>query len=433
MIVNHFNTFPYGGAATAALRLHDEMLSQGVASRFWFDKDERGVNRQAVSQIKWRENRGDSNLLQRQWEKRRVRKICNLHDTHLAARDQSLELFSLPELTARTALETESFEQQIVHLHWLAFLADLPSFFRSIPESSPIVWTLHDMNPLTGGCHYSSGCEQFRSECGSCPQVVQPGSNDVSRHGFKIKQRAYRNRKLNIVTPSRWLMDLAKASPLFPTSTRFHHIRLGFDLNQLYPMSKQVIRDELGLEREKVVIGFGAESITNRRKGFDLLLKALARLPDKSNLQCAVFGSGEVPKVGFELPELREFGFVDNPNWMTKFYSACDVVVVPSREDNQPQVGLEAMACGTPVVGFDAGGIGEYVVSGETGRLAKREDASDLADQISCLVSDSNTRSTMATNCRAIMERDFDIAQQASKYCSLYEQLLSHEPQYATA
>lgn len=403
------------------------MLNQDVKSRFWFDRNDREITGEAVAPIDWQEdsNSNSGNLFQRQWKRRRARKICKLYDTHLATRDRDLEVFSMPDSVDEKSLSSTSFENQIVHLHWIAFLADLPSFFRSIPDSSPIVWTLHDMNPLTGGCHYSTGCQQFQTGCGHCPQLIQPGSNDVSRHSFKVKQRSYRNRELNVVTPSRWLLELAKSSSIFPTSTRFHHIRLGFDLKQLVPLSKPQARAEFGFDSSKLVIGFGAESIANRRKGFDLLLQALAKLPDKSNLQCAVFGSGQIPDTQYELPEFRELGFINDPKVMTQFYSACDLVVVPSREDNQPQVGLEAMACGTPVVGFDAGGIGEYIEPGKTGWLAKPEDSSDLATQINRLTTATvDTRMAMASSCRKLMEKEFDIIAQSAKYRSLYQQLL---------
>ena len=120
------------------------------------------------------------------------------------------------------------------------------------------------------------------------------------------------------------------------------------------------------------MIGFGAELIANHRKGLDLLFPALARL--KSNnieAEGLIFGGGELETHELDLPKMHSLGFLNDPEKIRQFYSACDLVVVPSREDNQPQVGLEAMACGTPVVGFDIGGISEYVKPGITGWLAK--------------------------------------------------------------
>ncbi len=425
MQVNHFNTFPYGGAAAAALRLHHEMQNQRIESRFWYSINDRDVDCDGTTRpIQFRES-SQPNFFQRQLEKRRNRKICRLYDSHLANRDKQQEVFSMAEQTAVTRLSSAEFERQIVHLHWVAFMADLPSFFRSIPRSSPIVWTLHDMNPLTGGCHYSSGCEQFKSGCGSCPQVVLPNSNDASAQGFRAKQKAFSSRSMNIVSPSLWLKRLAESSPIFPRSTRFHHIRLGFDLNQLRPIPKPAARKQLGLPEDKTLIGFGAESLGNHRKGFDLLIDALSGMPDQKDVQCVVFGAADDwSDSDSQIPSCHQMGYVNDVERMTQIYSACDFVVVPSREDNQPQVGLEAMACGTPVIGFNCGGISEYITHGTTGFLAEPEDSKALAFQISEMVSAGSLRDEMGRRCRQRMEQDFNIVNQSQKYLALYSELL---------
>ena len=428
MIVNHFNTFPYGGAANAALRLHHQMRCQEFDSRFWYAKTERVVPDDAsIRQIDFRP-RVQPNLFQRQLEKRRNRKICRLFDTHLAARDSQLEVFSMADQLEATRLQTSDFEKQIMHLHWIAFMGDYHSLIASIPRSSPIVWTLHDMNPLTGGCHYSSGCERFRSGCGSCPQVVNPMSNDVSAHGFHSKKRTLSSRQLDIVSPSLWLKRLAEASPMFPRSTRFHHIRLGFDLDQFRPLPTLAARQQLGLPENKVLVGFGAESTGNRRKGLDLLQSALSVLSDQRDLECIVFGSANgAEEANHNLPRCHQIGYVSEPERMAKIYSACDFVVVPSREDNQPQVGLEAMACGTPVIGFDVGGIAEYITAGVTGLLAAPENARDLASQIKKMLAAEALRTEMGQSCRKRMEADFDIVKQSQKYVSLYRELSHYD------
>lgn len=426
MIVNHFNTFPYGGAATAALRLHAEYLNRGLDSRFLYCKRDREPDSTApVSRIQWSTRRRLSDPFQQLFEKRRVRRIYRMFDQHLAQRDPHLELFSMAEGVERNRLTSHNFEDGIVHLHWIAFMSDFQSLLGSIPNQTPIVWTLHDMNPFTGGCHYSDGCQRFESGCGNCPQILQPGIDDLSNHSFNVKARALRLKNLTIVSPSRWMLDLARSSQMFPRSTRFHHIRLGFDLRKLYPQDQLTARRRLGIDPAVPLIGFGAETVANPRKGVDLLLPALAELKNRRMFEVAVFGAGKFDEAGFELPRIHELGYVSELDVMRAFYSACDVVVVPSREDNQPQVGLEAMACGTPVVAFDVGGIGEYVNPGVTGWLARPESSRDLAVQIEKLIGDREMRLNMSERARQLIVREFEITKQADSYIQLYSSLLS--------
>ena len=427
MVVNHFNTFPYGGAAIAAKRLHRQLNAVGVESRFLYHINDRDgdVGDLEESSGYLRSSSPLRNAIGRFFEKRRVKKIRADFDRYLSDRNSDLELFSMAELVEKSELNPRQFENQIVHLHWLAFAVDYPSFFSSIADSTPVVWSLHDMAPMTGGCHYSNGCEKFKTSCGQCPQLNSDLRNDLSRKGFRIKKRSLAPTNLTVVTPSRWMLELAMQSPVFPISTRFEHIQLGFDLSAYRPINKRQAREALSASRDRTVIGFGAESIANHRKGFDLLLDALARLDCKDQVECFVFGSGELGADANDLPPIRNFGVIVDEDQMANFYSSCDVVIVPSREDNQPQVGLEAMACGTPVVGFDVGGIGEYVRPGKTGLLADAENAADMSRQIGTLVGDADLRKAMSVRCREMMESEFDIVKQAEKYAQLYRELLA--------
>ena len=174
MIVNHFNTFPYGGAAAAAKRLHREYLRQTIDSRFLYHICDREPPRDDSFQqlsFETEELSGWTSTFKKMAEKRRKKNVCRLFDEHVAPRDANLEVFSMPQLLNQTRLDWSRWKADVIHLHWIAFFADYPSFFNSIPDDIPIVWTLHDMNPLTGGCHYSGGCTRFINGCGSCPQL----------------------------------------------------------------------------------------------------------------------------------------------------------------------------------------------------------------------------------------------------------------------
>ncbi len=427
MKVSHFNTFPYGGAATAATRLHSQLRQLGIESEFCFHRNERQVvtdstfRRIEFAPPQFGPLRGP---LKRRQHRRRQKEIYRQFNEHLATRPPEVETFSMADLPNPTGLDWAQFNSDIVHLHWISFFADYSSFFQSIPRHVPVVWTLHDMNSFTGGCHYSNGCEQFRFGCGDCPQVIRPGHQDVSRHGFDSKKKALAGRDVHVVSPSEWLLELARKSDIWPERTTFRMNRLGFDLQQFQPLPKQTARETLGINSQAVLIGFGAEDLQNRRKGMQHLLSALRRLSANSShtnpVECLVFGSGEIAETE-GLPRIHQMGYLDSETLQTNFYSAADFVVVPSREDNQPQVGLEAMACGTPVIGFETGGIPEYVREGETGLLARLGDENHLADRIGFLAADRNERIRMGKKARIMMEQKFELQTQTQSYVELYE------------
>ncbi len=429
MRVSHFNTFPYGGAATAAKRMHRQLLDVGVDSEFCFHRNDKGVETDSTyKQINFDEPKFGvlTGSVQRRLHKRRQKKIYQLHNDHLALRPPGVETFSMAELPNPTKLNWSNINSDVVHLHWVSFFADYPSFFSSIPTSVPLVWTLHDMNPFTGGCHYSNQCTQFRWGCGDCHQVVNSSLNDVSRSTFSTKQDSLKHRDIHVVTPSQWLSDLAQQSKIWPTETNFEVIRLGFDLDQFHPIPKMEAREQLGIDTDAVLIGFGAEDLKSERKGIRHLLNALriietqSEIKTESKIECLLFGSGKIVDTA-GLPKLHQLGYVDSPAMQALIYSAADIVIVPSREDNQPQVGLEAMACETPVIGFDAGGIPEYVRDGKTGFVAELGNEVHLAERISHLADNRDLQILMGQAGRLMMEDEFEVGCQTQKYLELYQ------------
>ncbi len=428
--VSHFNTFPYGGAATAALRTHAELLQQNVDSRYYWFRDQRnGTHGPAVERVELTppEKTFLQALLGKKKQRAQQKVIYRLFDTHLQNRESTLETFSMARLPTPGALPAGATNVDVVHMHWISFFADYPSFFGSIPSHVPIVWSLHDMNPFTGGCHYSGGCERFKTGCGNCPQVIAPGPRDVSVDSINAKRDALANREVHVTAPSQWLLDLAKESPVWPESTTFTQINYGFDLEKFYPVDRRQARLELGIDSDAVLVGFGAEDLNNKRKGFQHLLTALGNLKTDRNVECLVFGSGETPDDP-KLPRFHHLGFIDSPDRQRLAYSAADLVVVPSREDNQPQVGLEAMACGVPVIAFDAGGIPEYVRDGETGCIVTLGDEQLLAKKISGLCDLESFRVRMGKSALAMVRNEFEKVKQTQIYHDLYRSIASKRP-----
>ena len=329
----------------------------------------------------------------------------------------------MAELPDSTVLDWASIDADIVNLHWVSFFADFPSFFKSIPSHIPIVWTLHDTHAFTGGCHYTGGCMRFSDGCGDCPQIRSPNPQDVSLASLLTKRKAYRNKNIQVVAPCAWMRDLAKRSSVWPRDTKFTKIEYGLQLEKFKPVDQKVARAALGLAPNKKLIAFGAMEIDNPRKGFQYLLTALEKVKASgADCECLVFGSGQIEQTA-GLPKLNSLGFIDSAERLCQAYSAADVVVVPSIEDNQPQVGLEAMACGTPVIAFDACGLPEYVINGKTGWLCPIADADALAEKIIASL-DGSARNLGAAAAKQIRTR-FDIGQQTQKWLQLYRNCLN--------
>jgi len=438
MKVSHFSTFPYGGAAAAALRTHRQLRRLNVDSRFYYHRNDRLApvddTGEKIQKIGFASPK--QGIFQRftsgKKTKQRNREIYRLYGHHIADRDSQSETFSMARLPGVSHLSPESVNVDVVHLHWLAFFADYESFFGSIERHVPIVWTLHDMNAFTGGCHYATGCEKFKSGCGGCPQIVNPSPNDVSADSFQAKRSALAGRRIHVTAPSQWMIDLAKHSSVWPEETTFEKIHLGFDLSQFFPVVKSEARKQLGIESDAVLIGFGADDLASHRKGFHHLLNSLAQMKSKAAVECLVFGAGEIPSSDL-LPKFHPQGFVDSVDRQRLIYSAADLVIVPSREDNQPQVGLEAMACGTPVVSFDAGGIPEYVRQGKTGCVVPLGDEGKLAESISNLADLKSLRQRLGDSALEMVKAEFELAKQTQAYQRTYEKLCSSIAQRSAA
>lgn len=429
MVVDHFNTSVGGGAGIAAGRLHASLCHLGVTSRFHhlktasrFSKDESyHVAHWTVGTQPMR--RAAAQLVaacRKPLQKRTLRRA-------LRGRSVDCELFTDPRRTARTPCAPEFLGSDLFHLHWVANLIDYPSFFLSLPDEFPIVWTLHDVNPFTGGCHYTRSCNAFTTGCHSCPQLGTPSLSDWSHRFYEIKSNAVCGKNLHVVAPSHWMEREASRSRMFETAKSFQTIHNGVDTDLFMPCDKATAKRRLRLPTELPVVAFGAESLASRRKGFDQLLQALPLIASGQSFTAIAFGEQhDVPQ---ELAsfEIRMLGFVKNEAELAKIYAAADVFVLPSLEENLAQTGIEALACGTPVVAFETGGNSDFVKSYQTGLSARIGDPSDLARQITWLLDHPDQMRRMGEQARRFAEREFNSNSQAEKYLAFYRSIVKDD------
>lgn len=358
-----------GGAGIAAYRTHRALLEAGIRSEM----------------LVWRKTTADpsvhrlaTRLNLRQRVKRRIAMHGQMLQLRHLPRQADSAYWSLNQFSYPIADAINQFAADIVHLHWIgANFLPIQQFARI---EAPIVWTLHDMWAFTGGCHYAGDCRHYTESCGDCPQLSHPGRDDISARVSKQKRKAWARVPLTVVCPSRWLADCARQSAVL-RDKRVEVIANPIDTGAFKPLERREARHAFNLPLDKKLVLFGAaDGTADPRKGFVYLREALSAFAEGDGLELVIFGAGDTDKGGsidLDVPLHRIGALRDNVS-LNLLYSACDVFVLPSLQDNLPNTLLEALACGTPCVAFDTGGIGDLLQHQENGYLAHLADAADL-------------------------------------------------------
>ena len=418
MRILHLNTTDNdGGAARAVYRLHKGLRMRSVSS-VMFVRD-KFTNDPKV--FKYKKPSGVGKMLL-QMRQQTIRKEMQ---SYSISRPKNLEVFSDDRSPLRLDFTNQLPEADIYHLHWTSGFVDLPSFFKNVKK--PIVWTLHDMFPFTGGCHYNSGCEKYLSFCERCPQLGSLSVRDLAHKIWDRKKRyisEFSNRII-IRADSNWLSGEAKRSGLFK-GLDIDTIHYGIETDEFKVRDKLACRKALDIPENYRIIAFGAPGIENPRKGLVQLVEALKKLSAiRPNLFLITFGSGNLSSV-MNIPMLH-MGNVSNNDILSVIYNCADVFVIPSLQEAFGQTALEAMSCGIPVAGFNTGGIPDMVENGITGFLADTGDVSGLANSIDRILALNDLEYlNMSRNCRAKVIDNFTLVQQADKYLDVYKNLMGN-------
>jgi len=407
-----------GGAARAAMRIHRSLRGIGVDSAMRVAV--RHAGDEAVVPVPI--DRGLA-ARARRWLLRR--RMAADWKPYASSRPPGFDRFSDDRAELGLDLSRRLPPADVVHLHWVADFVDYGSFFPRLDPRTPLVWTLHDMAPLTGGCHYDAECNRFTLGCGACPQLGSSRIDDLSRAIWGRKREALdrvETDRMHLVAGSRWLQELASTAPLlgrFPSSV----FPYGIDTDTFAPGDRVAARARLAIEPGERVVLFVADSVENRRKGFGCLLDALELLPSDSAVRLVSIGGGAPPGLGTR-PRLH-LGRIDDDRTLAEVYRAADLFVIPSLQEAYGQTALEAIACGTPAIGFDGGGMRELIRPGETGALVSTGDTAGLATAIETLLADAPRLAEMRARCREIAVRDHSLAGEARHYLAIYEELLA--------
>ncbi|MCF0073423.1 glycosyltransferase family 4 protein [Dyadobacter sp. CY261] len=412
MILQLSNFHWEGGAGVAAARLHQALLNAGVDSHLMVSEISRpGPQTTALADSSWKSKRAWGNFV--------LERLSFLpHE-----KDKSVR-FAFSPAAAGADISHHPLVQQasIIHLHWINFgFLSLKSLEKLIELGKPIVWTLHDMWTFTGGCHYNRGCERYLSHCCYCPYLKKPGEYDIAFAQFEKKQSIYSNARLTLVSPSRWLNNLVQQAALtrgMPSMT----IPNCIDTDFFKPGDRTAARNALGLPVDKKLILFAGANTQDPRKGFAYFQEAIQN-PALSESEVMILGKGDLSDF-MDMPVKVHFlGKISDPAQMVQAYNAADMLIAPSLEDNLPNTIMEAMACGTPVAGFETGGIPEMIGHLETGYIAAAKSASSLSEGIQWVLN-HNANGDISRNAREKVLQCYSQETVARQYSQLYESLL---------
>ena len=408
-----------GGAAKAMIRLNDgllnlnlnsQIISNSTISKVEIKKDFRN---KLINKIKHAIFKNTSVL--EEWE------LEVFNNQIINSRPEGLEMTSLP-LSSYDITQSKYYRMcDVVHLHWVADFLDWPTFFAK--NRKPVVWTLHDKNPFSGIEHYDNG---FSGIDKNGDLKIREKSNheiELSEKWLNLKREVLKKRKCEIyvVSPSAWLLNESLNSELF---SELSHTMIpnGLDETIFINHNKAESRRFFNMPDDQLVLLFVADNITNRRKGIDYLLKAIENLKNEAKLMVYSIGNSNENN---DKGGICGLGRIEDEATMAKAYSAADVFVIPSLEDNLPNTMLESLMCGTPVIGFPVGGIAETIEDGVNGYLCEEISVNALEKAINKYINNKNLFNPEQIALDARKEFSGDI--QARAYWDLYKNILNNK------
>lgn len=407
--VNHSDIS--GGAARAAYRIHQSLLSVDATSQMLVSR----------ALTKHPTIIGPSNRLTLLYDQ-----ICGRIGSHVTKMLYTENpIIHSPAITPSFLLnKINKSDADIIHLHWICgeylSIADIGNITK------PVVWTLQDMWAFCGAEHYTDDC-RWKEGYNKKNRPLYERGFDLNQWTWKRKLKHWQ-KSMQIVTPCKWLTETAQNSVImnhWPVDV----IPNTLNINIWKPIEKKHAKKQFNLpENKNKVIAFGAlGGQQDVRKGFDLLREALKVLRQtENNYEIIIFGQ-DTPENPEELGfPIHYTGHLNADSDLCNLYSAADVMIVPSRQEAFGQTASEAHACGTPVVAFNATGLMDIVDHKQTGFLAKPFDPASLAEGIKWVL-DNNENEELSKNARkkAVSLWSYEVV--AEQYKAIYEKVLKNE------
>lgn len=327
--------------------------------------------------------------------------------------------------TFRIKNRTDVTNSNIIQLHNLHGGYFNPLALPELTKIKPTVYTLHDMWAFTGHCAHSFDCNKWQTGCGGCPYLkVYPALwYDITHKLWEIKKDIYKKSNFVIVVPTKWMKNKVEKSIL--SDKKIYLIYNGIDTKIFHPMDKIDVRKKLNLPLDKTILMFSAhKGIKNFWHGGDYLLKALEQIDDKNILFLNVGYPENLDKRIKKSIEWVSIPHVNSETTMAEYYAASDLFVYPSIADSSSLVVVESMACGTPVIAFETGGIPELMTNMRTGYIARYKDVDDFVKGINLFLNDVDLRVKAGLSSRKDVEKHFGLDKMVTLYDELYHALV---------
>ncbi|WP_183564634.1 glycosyltransferase [Mucilaginibacter sp. SP1R1] len=417
--VVHLNTYDgNGGAGRACMRLNRALLSQNIDSK-------------VIVHYKFGKNPQvgtfNSNPVQRAYTAAAIILERILAKRYL--KPLSRTPFSFAWFGRSVIHHPDVKNADVIHLHWVNHGFLNPDHIAEIAKlNKPIVWTFHDSNAFTGGCHVRYACDHYMRQCGNCPLLIRASDHDISHKIWKQKHHAYQVLDFAITAPSSWMQKSVRQSSLLQGRV-IHQIPNTLETDIFKPVDKKLAKEQAGLPVDKFIFLSGfMPSRKDLHKGTQYLLESMELLKQRlgakaDQIELVVFGNRgteDVPDFPFQTSFL---GTINNDEQLARYYAAADAFLIPSLEDNLPYTVMESLACGTPVIAFTTGGIPDMVQHEYNGYLATYRSAESFTDGMEWVIKHPG-REQLQEQARQTILDTFSETVIAQKHIDVYEHLL---------
>jgi glycosyltransferase involved in cell wall biosynthesis len=400
LVVNHVTFSTSGGAGVVASRLQELQVKNSVDSRILHVTDR---NIQAL--------KFSNPLLV----------LRALIDFFLVRKDRKNSLFTLLRTkgSSRILRELRSC-QALVHLHWTPGAVSTTDVEKLLSDGRMVVWTIHDMWPITAGCHHARDCGEFINHCSGCPQVRKYWQNRVSNEMIR-KQNVFKFRtSLVLVAPSQWLASQINKSNIAKGS-QVCVIPNPIDTDTFRQLPKFDSKKSLGIPNQSLVVGCVAADLSDPMKNVQSVIDGVRELKSSNahlSITLLLVGGGKV-----FAPDLTvvSVGNVTVQSEMAHLYSAMDVLVSLSLAESFSLVVAEASSCGVPVICLNSGGMPEIVENGKTGIVINH--ANELNGALERILNNSELLCSMSAEGRKLALREFDQDLVAQRYMDVYRKV----------
>lgn len=421
MKILHFNTYDAGGAARAVYRFHVTLKEAGHDSKILVFK-KRSIEDPDIIPFQlsfFQQLRHYTNELRRRIARRNIKKEYNFFNVD--------ERIGFP---TNYFTENLPFKPDIICVHWVSGFMHAKNIHElSKITGAPVVWRFNDLNAFTGGCHYSSGCTNYRTGCGNCPALPHPSPKDRSWQNVQAKIKWLGKTNVCFVSSTTEIDEQLTSSAVAKVcKTRL--IMLSCQSKNFKPVNKKNAAIDLGLPSDRKIIFFGANDLSDPRKGFKELLQSLELLKSKLTKEeqqkiLLVYASkAATMEVTWPFDHIQ-LPFLNGEDQLAKAYQAATVFVSPSIEDAGPMMLLESILCGTPAIAYSVGLAKDAILNNVTGFIVPPVDVDKFADSIKTVVQmPAEQYDSLSRQCHARAIELFKEERERREYEQLFDELI---------